>query len=212
VAHFSKTAVACLRGFVCNVTFLCPQNEEMVTEGELRSNLDDSEKVRELQDKVADLKAEVYKACIFFVRCVPQYAQLLHSAANIFACDLAHCLSIDCTYMMQHSEGVVRRCNCNSGLWKGGDMSQTWKMSVSFSEHSKSTPVIKKCSWFSAISFGHWFLIRHDVFFQKNSECVNEYLKFTFAPSFFTRYQLNLFLKNIFNGVLQKNYFQRKGN
>ena len=35
------------------------QNEEMVTEGELRSNLDDSERVRELQDKVADLKAEV---------------------------------------------------------------------------------------------------------------------------------------------------------
>jgi len=37
----------------------------MVTEGELRSNLDDSEKVRELQDKVADLKAEVCKTCIF---------------------------------------------------------------------------------------------------------------------------------------------------
>jgi len=66
VAHFFKTAVACLRGFVCDVAFLCPQNEEMVTEGELRSNLDDSEKVRELQDKVADLKAEVYKACFFF--------------------------------------------------------------------------------------------------------------------------------------------------
>lgn len=36
------------------------QNEEMVTEGELRNNsLDDSDKVKELQDKVADLKAEV---------------------------------------------------------------------------------------------------------------------------------------------------------
>jgi hypothetical protein len=36
----------------------------MVTEGELRSNLDDSEKVRELQDKVADLKAEVCKTWV----------------------------------------------------------------------------------------------------------------------------------------------------
>lgn len=31
----------------------------MHAEGELRNNLDDSEKVRELQDKVAELKAEV---------------------------------------------------------------------------------------------------------------------------------------------------------
>lgn len=31
----------------------------MVAEGELRSNLDDSDKVRELQDKMADMKAEV---------------------------------------------------------------------------------------------------------------------------------------------------------
>jgi len=37
----------------------------MVTEGELRNNsLDDSDKVKELQDKVADLKAEVsYESC-----------------------------------------------------------------------------------------------------------------------------------------------------
>lgn len=35
------------------------QNEEMHAEGELRNNLDDSEKVRELQDKVAELNAEV---------------------------------------------------------------------------------------------------------------------------------------------------------
>jgi hypothetical protein len=35
----------------------------MFTEGELRSNLDDSEKVRELQDKVADMKAEVRETC-----------------------------------------------------------------------------------------------------------------------------------------------------
>lgn len=31
----------------------------MLAEGELRSNSDESDKVRELQDKVADLKAEV---------------------------------------------------------------------------------------------------------------------------------------------------------
>lgn len=34
----------------------------MVAEGELRSNLDESDRVRELQDKVAELKAEVYNA------------------------------------------------------------------------------------------------------------------------------------------------------
>ncbi|KYN29205.1 hypothetical protein ALC57_01327 [Trachymyrmex cornetzi] len=37
------------------------KNEEMHAEGELRNNLDDSEKVRELQDKVAELKAEVMR-------------------------------------------------------------------------------------------------------------------------------------------------------
>jgi len=31
----------------------------MLAEGELRSNLDDSDRVRDLQDRVADLKAEV---------------------------------------------------------------------------------------------------------------------------------------------------------
>jgi hypothetical protein len=31
----------------------------MHAEGELRNNMDDSERVRELQDKVAELKAEV---------------------------------------------------------------------------------------------------------------------------------------------------------
>lgn len=47
----------------------------MVTEGELRNNsLDDSDKVKELQDKVADLKAEVsYLTCkdnnqIFYIK------------------------------------------------------------------------------------------------------------------------------------------------
>ncbi|XP_023246261.1 ecotropic viral integration site 5 ortholog isoform X2 [Copidosoma floridanum] len=37
------------------------KNEEMYTEGELRNNMDDSERVRELQDKVAELKAEVLR-------------------------------------------------------------------------------------------------------------------------------------------------------
>ncbi|KAK3921271.1 Ecotropic viral integration site 5-like protein [Frankliniella fusca] len=37
------------------------KNEEMVAEGELRSNLDDSDRVRELQDKVAELKAEIMR-------------------------------------------------------------------------------------------------------------------------------------------------------
>lgn len=36
-----------------------PQNSEMLAEGELRSNLDESDRVRDLQDKVAELKAEV---------------------------------------------------------------------------------------------------------------------------------------------------------
>uniref|UniRef100_A0A1B0GNE0 Uncharacterized protein n=1 Tax=Phlebotomus papatasi TaxID=29031 RepID=A0A1B0GNE0_PHLPP len=35
------------------------KNSEMLAEGELRSNLDESDRVRDLQDKVAELKAEV---------------------------------------------------------------------------------------------------------------------------------------------------------
>lgn len=38
------------------------QNSELLAEGELRSNIDESDKVRDLQDKVADLKAEVYSS------------------------------------------------------------------------------------------------------------------------------------------------------
>lgn len=37
----------------------------MVTEGELRNNVDDSDRVRELQDKVVDLKAEVRISSLF---------------------------------------------------------------------------------------------------------------------------------------------------
>lgn len=35
------------------------KNSEMLAEGELRSNLDDSDKVRDLQDRIADMKAEL---------------------------------------------------------------------------------------------------------------------------------------------------------
>jgi hypothetical protein len=39
----------------------------MQAEGELRSNLEESDRVRELQDKVADMKAEVryFRALLF---------------------------------------------------------------------------------------------------------------------------------------------------
>lgn len=48
----------------------------MLAEGELRSNLDDSDRVRDLQDKVADLKAEVSLTVFFFYwlyRFAPNY-------------------------------------------------------------------------------------------------------------------------------------------
>lgn len=49
------------------------QNEEIATEGELRSHsVDDSERVRDLQDKVADLQAEVRNKqliCIHHTHC-----------------------------------------------------------------------------------------------------------------------------------------------
>ncbi|KAK0170931.1 hypothetical protein PV328_008707 [Microctonus aethiopoides] len=41
------------------ISLLELKNEEMYAEGELRNNLDDSDRVRDLQDKVAELKAEV---------------------------------------------------------------------------------------------------------------------------------------------------------
>lgn len=39
----------------------------MAAEGELRSHIDDSEKVRELQEKLGDMKAEVSSAFLVFV-------------------------------------------------------------------------------------------------------------------------------------------------
>lgn len=38
----------------------------MLAEGELRSNLDESDKVRDLQDRLADMKAEVSR--FFFIQ------------------------------------------------------------------------------------------------------------------------------------------------
>lgn len=50
----------------------------MHAEGELRNNLDDSEKVRELQDKVAELKAEVCRIPQFCcIRCIVTNVQYL---------------------------------------------------------------------------------------------------------------------------------------
>lgn len=83
-------------------------------------------------------------------------------------------------------------------------MSQTWKMSVSFSEHSKSTPLIKKCSWFSAISFGHWFLIHHDVFFPQSSECVIKHLKFHFLPDISLTCFLKIYLMAFHKKIILK--------
>nr|CAD7453854.1 unnamed protein product [Timema tahoe] len=48
----------CVAELTQKISLLELKNEEMVAEGELRSNLDDSDRVRELQDKVGDLKAE----------------------------------------------------------------------------------------------------------------------------------------------------------
>lgn len=51
----------------------------MVTEGELRNNsLDDSDKVKELQDKVADLKAEVSNKTVskFKFKCNPLHIMM----------------------------------------------------------------------------------------------------------------------------------------
>lgn len=46
-------------GLFFKTLFTLFQNHEMVAEGELRSNVEDSDRVKELQDEVAYLKAEV---------------------------------------------------------------------------------------------------------------------------------------------------------
>nr|CAD7402273.1 unnamed protein product [Timema cristinae] len=51
----------CVAELTQKISLLELKNEEMVAEGELRSNLDDSDRVRELQDKVGDLKAEIMR-------------------------------------------------------------------------------------------------------------------------------------------------------
>lgn len=44
----------------------------MAAEGELRSHIDDSEKVRELQEKMGEMKAEVSGKSLFFSSLVIQ--------------------------------------------------------------------------------------------------------------------------------------------
>lgn len=64
--------------FLLYCSFFFSQNEEIATEGELRSHsMDDTERVRELQDKVADLQAEVRNNYIF-----KKHPQLTASVCN----------------------------------------------------------------------------------------------------------------------------------
>ncbi|RZF32375.1 hypothetical protein LSTR_LSTR001839 [Laodelphax striatellus] len=51
----------CVAELTQKISILELKNQEMVAEGELRSNIDDSDKVRELQDKMADMKAEIMR-------------------------------------------------------------------------------------------------------------------------------------------------------
>ncbi|XP_075228450.1 ecotropic viral integration site 5 isoform X2 [Lycorma delicatula] len=51
----------CVAELTQKISLLELKNQEMVVEGELRSNIDDSEKVRELQDKMAEMKAEIMR-------------------------------------------------------------------------------------------------------------------------------------------------------
>lgn len=51
----------CVAELTQKISRLELRTQEMVAEGELRSNLDDSEKVRELQDKMAEMKAEIMR-------------------------------------------------------------------------------------------------------------------------------------------------------
>lgn len=63
------------------------QNSELLTEGELRSNIDESDRVRDLQDKVADLKAEVCVFAILILLFVWQTADLCihNNKCNIYS-------------------------------------------------------------------------------------------------------------------------------
>ena len=42
------------------------QNQEMLTEGDLTSSMDQSEKVREMQDKIASLRAQVINSIVAY--------------------------------------------------------------------------------------------------------------------------------------------------
>ena len=54
----------------------------MHAEGELRNNLDDSERVRELQDKVAELKAEVCEYFLLHLCCISESIDLKERKKN----------------------------------------------------------------------------------------------------------------------------------
>lgn len=62
----------------------------MVAEGELRSHIDDSEKVRELQEKLAEMKSEV---CIIWYQLASCY-----NAAPIYSIvlNLTYFITKDC--------------------------------------------------------------------------------------------------------------------
>ena len=44
-------------------TYVPFQNQEMLTEGDLANSMDQTDKVRELQDKIARLRAQVSQVC-----------------------------------------------------------------------------------------------------------------------------------------------------
>ncbi|EAA08217.5 AGAP002354-PA [Anopheles gambiae str. PEST] len=67
------------------------KNSEMLAEGELRSNLDESDRVRDLQDKVAELKAELAR-CIVFVYGTGSIA--LHALTPCLKTPLSFSLSV----------------------------------------------------------------------------------------------------------------------
>jgi hypothetical protein len=58
---------------------------------------------------------------------------MLHFAAHISACDIAHCVSIDCTYPVQREEGVWSEGVTAAVTYGREVISQSWEISVQFS-------------------------------------------------------------------------------
>lgn len=82
----------------------------MLAEGELRSNLDDTDKVRELQDKVAELKAEVTNYSKFMKNCVEFDRQ-------IFTCEsrtIKWFATLNPVIISKHSYGFMANTNFSS--------------------------------------------------------------------------------------------------